>query len=535
MKQGRKGCLKLGITALLASVFWCGLSAQEAEAKPRAKKIQIDAASSLIINKKEKVKLKIKVKPKKASKSVSWTSSRKKVVSVTKKGVICGKRYGKSNITARAKDGSGKVARIKVQVGHKVSKIEIPAQSMSLDVGTKGSVKASVAPANATRKKVKYRSSDKSVASVSSTGVVTAKNKGTATITISAEDGSGVKAVCKVQSVIPTKSISIQTSTAQRRISTGEVITVNAAVQPTNASNTELRFASTNPAVATVSEMGAVKGIAPGTTTIRVDAADGRSTASIDVEVYKVELKNEKLIAHRGYSSQAPENTTASFRLAVENGFWGVECDVRKTLDDEFVIMHDEDLSRMCGKELTVANLDITQLKNYNIISGSNIEQYPNLKVPTLKEYLEIVATSGTIHPFIELKVEFTEEELTTIVQLVDNYGLLERAYFISMHQSNLLALKEMAEVKKDQLQYVYGAELSNKLMAVDNHVIDWCIQNGIDLDARHTLITASDVSALHEGGRKVNVWNVNSLEKAYDLAINANVDMITTEYMLNS
>ena len=447
MKHRFEGYLRVGITMLVAGLLWCSGADKEVMAKPRAKKIRVDASKQLLINKKEKKRLKIKVTPKKASKAVSWTSSRKKVVSVTKKGVIYGKRYGKATITARALDGSGKSARIQVQVGRKIAKIEIPTTTLNLDVGAKASVKPNITPANATRKKIKYTSSNKDVVSVSSTGVVTAKADGTASITISTTDGSGKKEVCKVQAVIPSESVTVNTDNTERRISTGESLQIRASVQPTNASNTELRFVSTNPAVASVSEMGKVTGVAPGTTTIRVDAADGRSTASIDVEVYKMELKNEKLIAHRGFSSQAPENTTAAFQLAVDNGFWGVECDVRKTLDDEFVIMHDADLSRMCGKSWTLANLDITQLKTCNIVSGNNIEKYPDLKVPTLKEYLQIMATSDTIHPFIELKEECSVDELTTLVELVESYGVLGRTYFISMHQSNLLALKEIEDV----------------------------------------------------------------------------------------
>lgn len=520
----------------MVTMLLCGVVAREdVQARPKARKVMINAGSNLLINKKEKRKLQIHVTPKKASKSVSWTSSRKKIVSVDAKGRICGKRYGKAVVTARMLDGSGKQAKIKVQVGRKVTQVQIPAQTMTLNVGAKQSLKAKVLPANATRKKVLYESSNKNLVSVSSTGVVEAKAKGTALITVSATDGSQKKAVCRVQAVIPTQSVSLQAGSTRPRIQVGEKITIMASVKPADASNTVVHYTSTNPTVATVAESGSVTGVAPGVTTIRVDSADGHSTASIEVEVYKVELKDEKLIAHRGYSSIAPENTTAAFRLAVENGFWGVECDVRKTLDDEFVIIHDADLGRMCGKSFSVANLDITQLKNCKIVSGSNIESYPNLTVPTLAEYLEIVASSETIHPFIELKEAFTKEELVKLVDIVDQYGLLERAYFISIHQSNLMTLKEMEEVKQDQLQYVYGAEADNKTLAVDVQVIDWCIQNAIDLDARHTLVSASDVSRLHEAGRKVNVWTVNDLQKAFNLVTDINVDMITTEKMLNS
>lgn len=218
------------------------------------------------------------------------------------------------------------------------------------------------------------------------------------------------------------------------------------------------------------------------------------------------------------------------------NGFYGVECDLRKTLDGKFVIMHDSGINRMCGYNLDIANLDLQQLKKYEIVSGNNVASYPGLTVPTLEEYLEILSKSDTVHPFIELKEEFTSKELKNIVQTVkEEYGLLERAYFISIHKSNLLALKDLEGVVTEYLQYVYGAESVNKLQPVDDNVVNWCIENGIDLDARYTLISASNVSRLHDNGRKVNVWTVNTIQKAFPLVNDAHVDMITTEYMLNS
>ena len=65
--------------------------------------------------------------------------------------------------------------------------------------------------------------------------------------------------------------------------------------------------------------------------------------------------------------------------------------------------------------------------------------------------------------------------------------------------------------------------------------MIEWCIENQIDLDSRYSLLSASDVYRLQSVGRQVNVWTVNNIEKAYELVNNFHVDMITTEYMLNS
>ncbi len=530
--------VRTGIVVIAAGLLVSAFHVTYSEAeKKKISSIKIkNSGSELLINKRQKKKLSVTLKPKKGiNKKLKWKSSKKSVVSVNQKGIIKGKRYGRATITARAKDGSGKVAGIRVRVGRKVSKLSLPVSVKDLDVGTSFRVRAKVAPKNATKKKVKYRSSNTKAATVSSSGMVYGKAKGTTTITAYSTDGSGKKKSCKVNVKVPSQSVKLDVESGELRLEAGKTLTINATVQPSNASNRGVKYKSTNPGVATVSQLGVVTGVSPGKTTIQVEASDGRSSAAVEVEVYKVELQNEKLIAHRGYSSEAPENTTVAFELAVQNGFYGVECDVRKTYDGEFVIMHDADLNRMCGYNLSISALALQQLKQYTITAGKNISQYPDLTIPTLDEYLEILEMSSTIHPFIELKEEFTVSELTEIVNQVKKRGLLDRTYFISIHQSNLLNLKSIDGVKKEFLQYVYGAESSNKLVPVDDTVINWCIANAVDLDTRYTLITASEVSRLHDAGRKVNVWTVNDVQKAYELVKDANVDMVTTEYLLKS
>ena len=112
---------------------------------------------------------------------------------------------------------------------------------------------------------------------------------------------------------------------------------------------------------------------------------------------------------------------------------------------------------------------------------------------------------------------------------------LRQRTDELEVSQSNLLSLQRLDGVNTSQLQYVYGAEDFNKTTSVTSSVISWCINNQIDLDTRQSLVTASDVYRLQTAGRQVNVWTVNTIEKAYDLVNKLHVDMITTEYMLNT
>ena len=134
----------------------------------------------------------------KANQSVSWKSSNKKVATVSKKGVVKGIKAGKVKITATAK--SGAKATVTVTVKPKLVKsIKITAPTTTLDLyGTKTvTLKAKASPADATQK-FTWKSSDKTVATVSSSGKVKALKVGTATITATATDGSKVKKTVKI-------------------------------------------------------------------------------------------------------------------------------------------------------------------------------------------------------------------------------------------------------------------------------------------------------------------------------------------------
>ncbi len=142
----------------------------------------------------------VSVKPnKKANKKVTYKSAKKKIATVTAKGVVKGKKAGTTKITVTSKKNKKKKATIKVVVKKAaVKKVKLNAKSVSLAVGGKKTLKATVSPTKNVSKAIQWKTSKKSVATVSTKGVVTGKKEGTATITAMAADGSKKKATCKV-------------------------------------------------------------------------------------------------------------------------------------------------------------------------------------------------------------------------------------------------------------------------------------------------------------------------------------------------
>lgn len=217
----RKGKKLLGVMAAVAMTVCTIVPVAPAEAASAAKVKSIEltkpAIRTLALKKGETFRLKANVSPKKAKANITFSSSRKKVVQVTKKGVLKAKKAGKAKITAASTTKPEKKASIQVTVYKKftkVKKVSVDTASAVLSEGQNLTLNATLSPAKATVKKVTYVTSKKSVATVSKNGVVTAKKAGTAQITAYAQDGRGAKAVCHI-TVQEKGNVTVPTATAQ--------------------------------------------------------------------------------------------------------------------------------------------------------------------------------------------------------------------------------------------------------------------------------------------------------------------------------
>lgn len=130
--------------------------------------------------------------------TLEWSTSDKNVVTVTSQGKVTGVKNGSATVTVKVK-GTKAQAAVEVTVGTKVSSVTVSEKSVTVKKGGTYTIKPTVSPSNASNKKLSYATSDKSVATVSSKGVVTAVKAGTAKITVKSTDGSGKSAVVTVK------------------------------------------------------------------------------------------------------------------------------------------------------------------------------------------------------------------------------------------------------------------------------------------------------------------------------------------------
>ena len=121
------------------------------------------------------------------------------------------------------------------------------------------------------------------------------------------------------------------------------------------------------------------------------------------------DLSNVTIIAHRGASAYAPENTLAAFRLAAEMQADWFELDCQLTADHEVVVMHDDTVTRTTGAEGAVREMTLAELKTLDAGSWKN-ESFRGEPIPTLEQALRLA--KGKIGVYIEIKAAQADQSL---------------------------------------------------------------------------------------------------------------------------
>lgn len=239
----------------------------------------------------EHVQLTATISPENATNpAISWTSSNTDVATVLATGYVTAVSEGTAVITANSTDGSGVSASCTVTVLHNtvyVDGITLSETSAELHEGETKQLTATVSPENADNKTVTWTSSNAAIATVSETGLVTAKAEGNAVITATSNDGTNISASCNVtvlKNEILITSLTLSDTSAE--LNEGETLQITATIAPENADNKELAWTSSNPSVATVNSTGLVTAKTEGTATIRAITTDGSGlSATCDITV----------------------------------------------------------------------------------------------------------------------------------------------------------------------------------------------------------------------------------------------------------
>lgn len=220
------------------------------------------------------------------NKNVVWTSSNEQVATVSAEGHVKAIAEGETLITVSSEENPAVNASVKVTViDTEVREISLNIAEGELKVSESLQLKANVLPETAVEKKVLWASSDKSVATVSDSGLVEAIGLGSATITAQSESNPEVTATANI-TVVPTMVESIVLNYATYTINRREHLQLTASVSPKDATNGNVRWTSSDTSVAEVDENGFVTAKAGGTAVITATACDGSGVvASCEIVV----------------------------------------------------------------------------------------------------------------------------------------------------------------------------------------------------------------------------------------------------------
>jgi glycerophosphoryl diester phosphodiesterase len=201
-------------------------------------------------------------------------------------------------------------------------------------------------------------------------------------------------------------------------------------------------------------------------------------------------------VGHRGARAYAPENTLTSFKKALEIGVDAVELDVRKTKDNQLVVIHDADVKRTTNSVGLVSNFTLKEIKGFDAGNGE--------KIPTLEEALDFLDKKVMV--FVELKEVGVEEQVLSIVK---KKGLEMNVVVTSFLED---ALKKVRELDGNIETGLIYASHKNPIKAA------------LELKANYLLplyrfTHTANVEKAHECGLKVVVWTINDPEEIKEYA----------------
>ena len=214
------------------------------------------------------------------------------------------------------------------------------------------------------------------------------------------------------------------------------------------------------------------------------------------------------MIAHRGRSGYFPGNTALAFKKAAEHGSGGAETDIRRTADGVYVTCHDAEAVFADGSRAAVADTSFADLTVKPLRNGRTDD---DVRLCTFREYLRIMRENGMIC-FVELKGEFTEDEVREIFALAAEEYELKKCILQSFSFENLIRARQL--FPDLPLMWTYGTGESH-----------WerCFEHGFSIDADRVVLTEEMIRAFHDRGLEVGVWTVNDrdeLRKFRDLGV---------------
>jgi glycerophosphoryl diester phosphodiesterase len=221
------------------------------------------------------------------------------------------------------------------------------------------------------------------------------------------------------------------------------------------------------------------------------------------------------VIAHRGASRAAPENTLSAMKKAIEFGADYAECDVFQTKDGEIVLFHDEEMERTTGKEGMIWEYALAELKELEVGSWFS-EEFRGEPIPTLREVVRLV--KGNIKLNIEVKVSGKDPDIAQkVVDIIRSEDFEKECMVTSFEKPVIEKVKEIAP------------DLATGFIFDEEHPPDIFAGNWEIVCSKRNIVDEEFVQKAKQSGKKLFVWTVNYPEEMRKF-IDLGVDGIITD-----
>jgi len=223
-----------------------------------------------------------------------------------------------------------------------------------------------------------------------------------------------------------------------------------------------------------------------------------------------------KVLAHRGFSGNYPENTMLAFRKAIEAGADGIELDIHESRDGQLVIIHDENLVRTTGIDGIVSDFTLAELTKTRA-SRTKSDAF-DTPIPSFEEFCDF-ASSGSFITNVEIKTnnQWYQDIERKAVDMIRAFGLQDRIIFSSFNWISVMRAKQLAP--EIPCGFLYDG---NKHLHLAPQTKDAGIQF---MHPDFALLDDDIVAECRENGIGLNVWTINEesqMRRLIDWDVNA-------------
>lgn len=223
------------------------------------------------------------------------------------------------------------------------------------------------------------------------------------------------------------------------------------------------------------------------------------------------------IMAHRGFSAEAPENTLPAFQMCIDEGFSAAELDVQMLKDGTIIVLHDSNLKRTTGLDKNVWEVTYDEIKDLD--NGKFFsEKYEGTTIPTLDEVIKL-AGSGKEKLYLNIEIKRTghDDGITQkVIDIILENDYLDYCDVTSQDYDTLEEVRELNPYVLTAYTSVIGIGDIESLEAADI------------ISIQETFATYENIDRIHRAGKHVFVWTVNE-EETIEHLISLNVDAILT------